>query len=106
MGLKFAVKNCLITAIVTYSMTAFAIDANHHNTTNCKQIDPSVVKSSQAIETWVIHPPYDGYGFGQWYDDHRIQKIIVHVNNTLSNTNEIAGTVKLTCNGTTFTIDA
>lgn len=103
MKLNLVLKNCLAAALMPFALSAFAMNSNHDNKINFKQMDS---RSAKAVEAWEFSPPYTGYGFGQYQDDHRIQKIIVHVDNTLPNSNERSGTVKLICNGTEFMINA
>lgn len=94
-------KNLIKVILLTCGMSSVLAGSNQY-----KQIDYHTVKSNGSVEVWEIQPPYNGYGFGQWPDDHRIQKILVHVNDKLSGSGERSGSVRFNCNGTAFTINA
>lgn len=97
-------KKIVIGSLLISAMSYVSAAPSQLNNTQYKQMDTAIVKSN-STESWEIKPPYDGWGFGVWENDHRIQKIIVHVNRMLSNSNERFEAVKLSCNGTEFIID-
>lgn len=62
-----------------------------------EQIDPRIIKSTHAVAKWKIVTPDNYLEFGKWPDDHRFQKIIVHVNN--------GHPVIVSCNGNALRVE-